>query len=114
MKSFRIDPLGPYSLDASRRFLGGFTPGAGSSAESGDSLALCFRLDDTFEPVAVALREKEGAILGEASAHPAAAARQAARILSLDHDARGWASLGASDPVIGRLQEADPGFRPVC
>lgn len=112
---FRIEPNGPFSLDASRRFLGGFTPGEGGSVEDGDSLVLAFRLDSTFEPVAVALRQADdGTLHGVASAHAPAASRQAARMLSLDHDARGWVALGKADPVIGRLQADDPGFRPVC
>ena len=35
------------------------------------------------------------------------------RILSLDVDATDWADVGRRDPVIGALQAARPGFRPV-
>jgi DNA-3-methyladenine glycosylase II len=37
---------------------------------------------------------------------------QVARVLSLDHDARGYAEVGQRDPVIGRLQQAAVGLRP--
>jgi DNA-3-methyladenine glycosylase II len=39
--------------------------------------------------------------------------QQAARILSLDVDGRGWPGVGRRDPVVGRLQKMFPGFRPV-
>ncbi len=38
---------------------------------------------------------------------------QLARVLSLDHDATGYAELGARDPVIGRLQQQADHLRPV-
>ena len=38
---------------------------------------------------------------------------QVTRILSLDHDATGWAELGERDPVLGEVQRARPGLRPV-
>jgi DNA-3-methyladenine glycosylase II len=39
--------------------------------------------------------------------------RQVRRILSLDHDGLGFAAVGEHDPVLGRLQRAHPGQRPV-
>jgi DNA-3-methyladenine glycosylase II len=39
--------------------------------------------------------------------------RQVARILSLDVDGRGWPAVGKRDPVVARLQQMFPGFRPV-
>jgi len=38
---------------------------------------------------------------------------QIARVLSLDHDGEPFLEVGARDPVIGRLQRAHPGQRPV-
>ena len=38
---------------------------------------------------------------------------QVTRILSLDHDATGWAELGERDSVLGEVQRARPGLRPV-
>jgi DNA-3-methyladenine glycosylase II len=39
--------------------------------------------------------------------------RQVARILSLDADGEAWMAVGERDPVIGELQTAHPGQRPV-
>jgi len=44
---------------------------------------------------------------------PAAVARQVARILSLDRDARPWAALAAADPVLAAAHARHPGLRPV-
>ncbi len=41
------------------------------------------------------------------------ALRQIARVVSLDHDGEEFARVGERDPVIGRLQRAHPGQRPV-
>jgi DNA-3-methyladenine glycosylase II len=41
------------------------------------------------------------------------ARRQIARILSLDHDGEQFLRVGGRDPVIGELQRAHPGRRPV-
>lgn len=38
---------------------------------------------------------------------------QVARILSLDVDGRGWPAVGKRDPVVAKLQQMFPGFRPV-
>ncbi len=38
---------------------------------------------------------------------------EAQRILSLDHDAAGFAAVGERDPVVGHLQERFAGLRPV-
>jgi DNA-3-methyladenine glycosylase II len=38
---------------------------------------------------------------------------QTARILSLDVDGSGWPEVGERDPIVGRLQQMFPGFRPV-
>jgi DNA-3-methyladenine glycosylase II len=114
--TLRIAPRGPFALAASRAFLHGFTPGAGTAETSGGPLVLAFRLDGCFDAVAVALEQRGDVVVGEVrgTRDVDAAARQVARVLSLDHDAAGWAALGARDPVIGRLQAEKPGFRPVC
>jgi DNA-3-methyladenine glycosylase II len=52
-----------------------------------------------------------GTVYGDA---PGEAVRhQTARILSLDVDGSGWPEVGKRDPVVGRLQQMFPGFRPV-
>ena len=114
----RIDPRGPFSLAVSRAFLEGFTPGSGTADTTGDALVLAFRLDGSFDAAAVAVTQQDGdgtvAVEVHGTRDVDAAARQAARLLSLDHDAAGWDALGGRDPVIGRLQAERPGFRPVC
>jgi DNA-3-methyladenine glycosylase II len=44
---------------------------------------------------------------------PGAALRQLARVVSLDHDGEEFLAVGRRDPVIGALQQAHPGQRPV-
>jgi DNA-3-methyladenine glycosylase II len=55
--------------------------------------------------------EVRGTVYGDAQL--AAVRHQTARILSLDVDGRGWPEVGRRDPVVGRLQNMFPGFRPV-
>ncbi|MDB5215802.1 MAG: HhH-GPD family protein [Myxococcaceae bacterium] len=121
--TFRITPRGPYSLDASAKFLCGFTPAAGGSTTLDDGRLVLGLLDEARHvPIAVALSQaaKDGVVVAEIAGSPsddesaARIERQVARILSLDHDARGLAALGARDAVVRRLLEASPGFRPVC
>jgi DNA-3-methyladenine glycosylase II len=69
--------------------------------------------------VALAQPESNGEVVAElaGAASPkevASVATQVARVLSLDHDARGLAAIGARDPVVRGLLDATPGFRPVC
>jgi DNA-3-methyladenine glycosylase II len=46
-------------------------------------------------------------------ADPKLALAQVARIVSLDHDGAGFLAVGHADPVLGQLQRAHPGQRPV-
>ena len=48
---------------------------------------------------------------GEAAVDPVK--RQVARILRLDIDGRDWPAVGKRDPVVAKLQQMFPGFRPV-
>jgi DNA-3-methyladenine glycosylase II len=117
MKTFLLQPRGPYALAASQRFFCSFTPAAGTASAGGDTLRLVFRLDGTFAPVGVALREAaNGDIHGEVSGagDVDVVKAQAARILSLDHDANDFMQLGEREPAIGSIQRTFPGFRPVC
>src|SRR6202012_5467653 len=52
------------------------------------------------------------AVFAPAGTDLAAVRDQAARVLSLDHDATEFARIGQRDPVIGRLLAAAPGLRP--
>ena len=109
-------PFG-FRLAAARAFYAGFTPGSGMAAASvapdgDDELVLAFRLDRTFEAVAVALRERGESIVGDvAGTRDVAAVRaQVSRILGLDVDGAAWLAVGARDEVVGRLQARYAGF----
>lgn len=112
---FTLHPRGPYSLAASARFLEAFAPAAHEAGPEGHlHLALPGPQD---EPAGVCLRQEEhgGAVLGEifGAVEPDFVRAEAQRILSLDHDAAGFAAVGERDPVVGRLQERFAGLRPV-
>lgn len=110
-----IDVKGPYSLAESRAFLEGFTPASGGSASFDDSLALAFRLDDTFAPVGALLKQTGAKVTCEGVGGDATRiAKQAARMLGLDVDARAWGTIAERDPVLGRVLAAHAGFRPVA
>ena len=112
MNTFTIVPTGAYSLRESAEF--GF---GGRSADRYDGvMRLAFCLDGYRSQVGVELRQDEagvhGTVHGANSAELAAVKHQVARVLSLDHDASGFADVGSRDPVIGRLQEVAPGLLP--
>jgi DNA-3-methyladenine glycosylase II len=114
--AFSIQPRGGFSLRAANGF--GFGHREGSEE---DVMRLAFALDASHEPAGAVLRQDadkpshDGAVRGTVVGPAAAEAvrRQVARVLSLDHDGREWARAGVHDVVIGRLQAAFPGLRPV-
>jgi DNA-3-methyladenine glycosylase II len=115
-KTFAIEPLGPYSLDESAKFIGAWheAPAAGDAARG--HLHLAFPTDEGWEPVGVCLTQSDpGTVHGEVygSAGVAAVERKVRRILSLDVDGRAWPDVGKRDRVVGMLQRKFPGFRPV-
>jgi DNA-3-methyladenine glycosylase II len=78
-------------------------------------MRLAFGLDGGFErQVGVEIRQDDAGVhcVVHGAGDPAAIEAQTARVLSLDHDARGFADVGHRDPVIRRLQLAAPGLRP--
>jgi DNA-3-methyladenine glycosylase II len=112
-----IEPQGPFSLRAAAGF--GFGPNEGAPPPFHGVMRLAFavdggrgyagaelRQDGDDAPVTVALSLSDGA-----TAAPALA--QVARTLSLDHDGRAFIAVADRDPVIGELQRAHPGQRPV-
>src|SRR5664279_4111446 len=112
MNTFTIVPTGAYSLRESAEF--GF---GGRSADRYDGvMRLAFCLDGYQSQVGVELRQDEsgvhGTVQGATPAELAAVENQVARVLSLDHDAAGFADVGRHDEVIGRLQEVAPGLLP--
>ncbi|WP_345802083.1 hypothetical protein AAIB33_02965 [Microbacterium sp. AZCO] len=106
---------GPYDLAEVAHMRSGF-----NEQRSFDGvLRFAFCLDGTLEdPVAVAVTQEGDTVRIEyttrpgASVDPDAVARQVARIVSADHDGDAWARVCAGDPVLARLREAAPGFRP--
>ncbi len=117
-KLFELDPVGPYSLAASVRFLEGFAPAA-YGGDSADRLRLAFVADglSNDERIAgVSVRQEDGVVIGEVfgEADVGVVERQVARILSLDVNGSGFPEVGRRDPVVGKLQRRYPGLRPVC
>jgi 3-methyladenine DNA glycosylase/8-oxoguanine DNA glycosylase len=104
-------PLG-FRLAAAQEFYATFTPGSGMAAARLDELTLAFRLDGTFAPVVVALRESGDALRVETSgdADQGVVAKQVGRILGLDADGEAWLALGERDLVVGDLQRQFRGF----
>ncbi|HEY7009601.1 MAG TPA: hypothetical protein VH395_11715 [Jatrophihabitantaceae bacterium] len=111
-RTFTITPLGAFSLRETARI--GF--GQRSSVPADEAvLRLAFCLDGGFErQVGVEVRQRGDAVdcTVHGSGDLTAVRLQTARLLSLEHDARGFAEVGRRDPVIGRLQLAAPGVRP--
>ncbi len=117
-RRFELDPIGPYSLESSVRFLEGFAPAA-YEGDDMDRLHLAFVADGLsgHEQVAgVSLRQEDGVVIGEVfgEADVSVVERQVARILSLNVDGNGFPEVAGRDPVVGRLQRRYPGLRPVC
>jgi len=112
MSTFSLSKPWGFRLSAAQDYYARFTPGSGMAAASLDRLTLAFRLDGTFAPVLVALREEGDRLLVELAgeADPGALAKQLGRILGLEADTRAWFALGESDLVVGDLQREVPGF----
>jgi DNA-3-methyladenine glycosylase II len=105
---------GPFSLAAAAAF--GFGPNTGRPHPDDRLMRLAFVADDLRHQVGVAVRQEPGGhLVAEISgpADVAAAQRQLRRILSIDRRAGGWIEAGRRDPVLGRLQAAHAGLRPV-
>ncbi len=116
-RSFTIVPVGDFSLVESALFGFGQRMSAGGAQFDG-VMRLAFCRDDFGGQVGVELRQDaaggQGTVHGvvHGAGDLTAIERQVARVLSLDHDARGFAEVGRRDPVIGALQAVAPGLRP--
>jgi DNA-3-methyladenine glycosylase II len=112
MSMFSLHKPPGFRLSAASDFYANFTPGSGLAVAAGAQLTLTFRLDGTFAPVALMLREQGHELLVEfvGDASPSAIAKQLERILGLEADAETWFALGESDLVVGDLQREFPGF----
>jgi DNA-3-methyladenine glycosylase II len=108
---------GPFSLTAAAAF--GFGPSTGRPYPAEDVMRLAFVTDDLQHQVGVLLTQEPGGDLiaeisgAETGDDVAAVDRQVRRILSVDRPAEGWVAAGQRDPVLGGLQAAHPGLRPV-
>lgn len=120
MNTFTLTPSGPFSLSASVRFLEGFAParyrGSADGEGSGQPLRLAFPVEGDWRTAGVAVTQRDDGAVVVASDEPGPPGlrEQLARILSLDIDARGFATIAERDPVVARLVEQYRGLRPVC
>ncbi len=111
---YTIQPDAPFSLAAAAAF--GFGPVTGRPTPAGNEMRLAFVADDMSHHAGVHLTQDAAGVItvtADTDADPGAVLRQVRRVLSLDRPADGWAEVGARDPVIGRLQRAREGLRPV-
>jgi DNA-3-methyladenine glycosylase II len=113
MESFVIQPAGPFSLEEAALF--GF--GQRHDDRFDGTMRLAFCVDGYTAHAGVALTQApDGSVRATVSAGSGGPvdviAQQVARVLSLDHDATGYAALARQDPVIDRLMHAAPGLRP--
>src|SRR3954453_23968036 len=95
--TFTLEPRGPFTLASAARFIAGWPP---AQAEVGDdTVRLRFLVDDWSGPATVVLEQPDGVVHGTVEAdNEERAIAQAARIVSLDHDGRGYAEVGERDP----------------
>lgn len=111
--SFETEPMGPYSLAASREHAGGWMA-LGADARA---VALAFPVEGTEASAAVIVRQyASGGVTGEvhgAGRGAETAWRQALETLCLDIDGAGFVEVGERDPVIGELQRELGAMRPV-
>jgi DNA-3-methyladenine glycosylase II len=114
MTQITMPVQGPFSLAAAAGF--GFGPEAGRTSRAGEPFRLAFVADDLEHYAGAALTQNaDGSLSAELSgdADPDAAQAQIRRILSIDVDPAGWVAAGRADPVLGQVQAAFPGLRPV-
>lgn len=132
-REFTLIPRGPFSLLEAGTFgrgaePAGDWPGGGDFDPGEGVLRLAFCRDDLRGQAGVALRWADDgpgagswpgrALRGTVSGlDPGDAVEpvreQVARMLSLDGDGEAFAEVGERDPLVGRLQAAAPGLRPV-
>jgi DNA-3-methyladenine glycosylase II len=111
---FEHRPQGPFDLRAAGSLFGGWPAAPG--AEGG--IVVAFPLERRWLSAAVVMRQGPdrtviGDVHGAEGEDAEAAWRQALAALSLDVDGSGFPEVGRRDRVVGRLQEAYPGVRPV-
>lgn len=116
-KALPLPVAGPFDLNASTRFLEGFTPaGRPDAGAEPDLLRLAFPVEGAWVTVGAAVRQHGDRLTVELAGSPpdaVAGTDQVARMLSLDVDGRGFADVGRRDPVVATLQRRYRGLRPV-
>ena len=113
--TLEITPRGPFSLRAAAGFGFGPTEGGGRPFEDG-VLRYAFAADGGgYAGVELRQETDDAAVIATVHGDGDAAAVQAQieRVLSLDHDGERFLAVGERDSVIGELQRAHPGQRPV-
>ncbi len=114
---FELVPRGPFSLRAAAAF--GFGPTEGRRPEWDGAMRLAFPLDGGRGYAGAVLRQQredgpvEVSLQLTEGGDPQTALSQAARVVSLDHDGEAFQRVGRRDRVIGALQRAHHGQRPV-
>jgi DNA-3-methyladenine glycosylase II len=112
-----IAPRGRFSLRAAAGF--GFGSNEGRPPEFDGAMRLAFPVDGGRGYAGATLRQSadDGPVEVELELRDGASAdaalAQLARVVSLDHDGAAFQAIGEADPVIGALQRAHPGQRPV-
>jgi DNA-3-methyladenine glycosylase II len=115
MDTFRLQPMGPFSLANERRHFGDWL----SVPSDPDAVAMAFPVEGWRGSAAVVVRQVddgavEGTVVTAGDAQPEQAWAQALATLSLDVDGAAFPEVGTRDPVIGDLQARYGWLRPVC
>jgi DNA-3-methyladenine glycosylase II len=110
MNEFTLEARGPFDFARSLEVMCHWQP----VTRFAGGTRIAFNLDGDLTPVVVDLRAEKARLHGRVrgTSQIEVAAKQVARIFSLDHDASEYEAI--SDPKIRRLQRALPGLRPVC
>jgi DNA-3-methyladenine glycosylase II len=109
---FNLDPHGPFSLDVARTFSCGLFSASRSCSTDG-AVRFAFTRDDDFALAGVKLTFDGERIHVDGYGKAKGIEAQVARILGVDRDASAFFALAKTEPVVRRLLEASPGFRPV-
>ncbi|MFG1945306.1 DNA-3-methyladenine glycosylase family protein [Nonomuraea sp. NPDC048826] len=111
---FTINAAGPFDFGASLRFVEDW-PATSALPSDGRTLRFGFCPETDWLPIGVSVTAAPGGVAVTTTRPASPGIRgEVARILSLDVDGSGFAALGEADPVLGDLQRATPGLRPVC
>ncbi|WP_245154347.1 DNA-3-methyladenine glycosylase 2 family protein [Rhodococcus sp. 1R11] len=105
---------GPWSLETSKRFWEGFTPGRLVSQTHDAGIHTAFLCDTDWQRVDAVITQDGPSvrIVVEGPGELDAATEQVRRLLSIDIDGRGWPDVAARDGVIADAQAQLSGFRP--